>query len=220
MADPTTNYGWDLPNVGGDIGSWGTIANTVFQNIDTKIYAMDAGSDKRMVQANPTGTGVLYITGAAAGLRVDDRSDPGVGNAFESFASVDKWRVFAHGTSKDIIAIHENGRAELTTATMGVSIQTVTGAINLDLSVANVFYLTTSGNITISFTNVPSGTLAVSVIVRIFANGSHTVTWPAAVKWPGGTDPVQTVNSRDLYALISADNGTTWEGVRVGRDLS
>lgn len=29
-TDPTVNYGWNIPDVGGDIGSWGGILNTVF----------------------------------------------------------------------------------------------------------------------------------------------------------------------------------------------
>jgi hypothetical protein len=37
VPDPTTNYAWDIPNVGGDGGSWGTVANVVFNAIDTQV---------------------------------------------------------------------------------------------------------------------------------------------------------------------------------------
>lgn len=29
VADPSTNYGWDLPTIGGDIGAWGGILNKI-----------------------------------------------------------------------------------------------------------------------------------------------------------------------------------------------
>ena len=34
VQDPTANYGWLLPDVGGDIGSWGGILNSVFGEDD------------------------------------------------------------------------------------------------------------------------------------------------------------------------------------------
>lgn len=34
MPDPTTNYGWNVPAVGGDNNAWGTLLNAVFDDID------------------------------------------------------------------------------------------------------------------------------------------------------------------------------------------
>jgi len=41
VPDPTTNYGWDVPAVGGDTGAWGTILNLVFDAIDTDLKTVD-----------------------------------------------------------------------------------------------------------------------------------------------------------------------------------
>lgn len=35
VQDPTTNYKWALPDIGGNIGSWGTLLNLVFGNEGT-----------------------------------------------------------------------------------------------------------------------------------------------------------------------------------------
>jgi len=35
VQDPTTNYKWALPDIGGNIGSWGTLLNLIFGNIGT-----------------------------------------------------------------------------------------------------------------------------------------------------------------------------------------
>lgn len=40
MPDPTTNFGWDVPTVGGDSGAWGTILNTLFNDIDTDLKSV------------------------------------------------------------------------------------------------------------------------------------------------------------------------------------
>jgi len=44
IANPTTNYAWTLPTVGGSADAWGTILNTMFGDtvtgIDAVIYAL------------------------------------------------------------------------------------------------------------------------------------------------------------------------------------
>lgn len=48
--------------------------------------------------------------------------------------------------------------------------------------------LTLTGNATLSFTD-PAGPTSVVLKIVQDATGSRTVTWPASVKWPGGTAP-------------------------------
>jgi hypothetical protein len=40
---------------------------------------------------------------------------------------------------------------------------------------------------------------------------TRTITWPASVVWPGGTQPTWTVG-RHLITLTSLNTGTTWSG--------
>lgn len=70
-----------------------------------------------------------------------------------------------------------------------------------------------STNTTISFGTNPPGPC--NVVLRIQQNGSstYTVSWPAAVQWPGGTDPTMTATTSvtDIYSFYF--DGTTYYGV-------
>lgn len=45
MPDPTTNFGWDVPTVGGSNNAWGTILNTAFDAVDADLKAVKTASD-------------------------------------------------------------------------------------------------------------------------------------------------------------------------------
>jgi hypothetical protein len=95
----------------------------------------------------------------------------------------------------------------------------VSGALSLDCSAGNFFHLTTTGNITsVSLSNVPTGFFA--FMVEITAGGSHSVTWGAAWKWPGGSAAAQTASGKDLYVAYTYDGGTTINISRAMEDLS
>lgn len=100
----------------------------------------------------------------------------------------------------------------------------VTGATSLDLSAANLFQHTLTGNVTFSFTNPsssPAGNSFVLVIVQD-ATGGRTVTWPASVLWDSGTAPTisSSANAVDLFTFISPDGGTTWYGLTGAQALA
>jgi len=87
----------------------------------------------------------------------------------------------------------------------------VSGTINLNLG--NIVYLTHDANVTISFSNVSTATNV--TIIRTISN--NTITWPAAVKWTGGSAPTlsgDSANTRfaagQVFNLTTADGGTTW----------
>lgn len=110
------------------------------------------------------------------------------------------------------------GRVDLHSGTMKlVAKGTISGAQSLDLATANYFTMTINGATTLSITNVPSGTWATGLILRIVNGGSATITWPASFKWPGGTAPVLTSSGTDMLALVTDDSGTTWR--QVGKTL-
>lgn len=51
--------------------------------------------------------------------------------------------------------------------------------------------------------------------------GEATFTYPASVKWPGGTPPAAPADGEvDILTFNTKDGGTTWYGIRVGDDLS
>lgn len=88
----------------------------------------------------------------------------------------------------------------------------ITSTQDLDLDVAMAFTATVIGIVTIAFTNVPSAdSFMQGVVIKLTNGGAFAVTWPAAVKWAGGTAPTLTADGIDLIAMVSFDDGTTWQ---------
>jgi hypothetical protein len=94
--------------------------------------------------------------------------------------------------------------------------------MSIDLSYA-VVELTMSSNITtLSFSNnKASGTVNVWYIVTYGDGTARSITWPAAVKWPGGVSPAITSASakRDIYQFISYDGLTNIYATVVAQNL-
>ena len=88
----------------------------------------------------------------------------------------------------------------------------------LDLSTGTYFSFTPSGATTVSFTNAPASGKAVGFAVEINGDGS-AITWPSSVKWSGGVAPVASA-SKELYALVTTDGGTTYYGRKAAEELA
>lgn len=74
-----------------------------------------------------------------------------------------------------------------------------------------------------TFLNIPAaGRLYnLTLFVTQDATGSRTITWPASVKWSGGTIPTLTTaaNKIDVIVLTTYDNGATWLGFVGGQNF-
>ncbi|MFC1729750.1 hypothetical protein ACFL6I_05380 [candidate division KSB1 bacterium] len=84
--------------------------------------------------------------------------------------------------------------------------------------------ITLTGNCTFTFSNPPtSGTGGtITLILKQDGTGSRTATWPASVKWAGGTAPTLTTTlttGMDVLSFITTDGGTTWLGFAAGSDM-
>ncbi len=98
------------------------------------------------------------------------------------------------------------------------SVSSSSGTLVLDLSTGNSFVVVLDENVsTLTLSNPPAsgkfGQFTLKVI-QDGAGGAHTVAWPAAVKFPGGTDPVITTSNDavDVITCFTIDGGTTWYG--------
>lgn len=91
-----------------------------------------------------------------------------------------------------------------------------------DLAAGTVFQLTLTNDCDLSFTNVPTGGFGITIELIQDGTGGHTVTWPLAVTWAGGTAPTLTTAAAavDVIALYTPDGGTTWRGFAAGLDFS
>ncbi len=89
----------------------------------------------------------------------------------------------------------------------------------IDLTQGNYQNKTISGATSLTFAN-PSPSGSACRLTLELTNASSLVTWPAAVKWPGGSAPTLTGTGTDVLQFITRDAGTTWNGVLVMGDLS
>lgn len=95
----------------------------------------------------------------------------------------------------------------------------VLGVATVDLSSGNYFTYTVSGSTVFGVTNVPASGTAVSFILDVTNGGSSSITWWSNVKWSGGTAPTLTASGRDILGFYTYDNGTTWNGLVLGKDM-
>lgn len=96
------------------------------------------------------------------------------------------------------------------------------GTKNLDISAATVFSASSSmaGNaITFTFDNPPASGRAATITLILNAASTATLTWPASVDWPGGTEPSWSTGI-DVVSFVSVDGGSTWLGFLGGLDFS
>lgn len=95
------------------------------------------------------------------------------------------------------------------------------GALTLDLESSNVFTVALNAAITtLTISNPPASGRAGSFTLILTADGTaRSVTWPAAVKWPGGTAPTLTSASgkRDVLTFLTVDGGATWLAAVAGQ---
>jgi hypothetical protein len=91
------------------------------------------------------------------------------------------------------------------------------GTQDIDLTLGNVVTATvdTSAN-TFTFSNPTATGKNCGFILYLTNGGSQTVTWPAAVDFPGGTAPTLTEAGVDILVFNTTDAGTTWYGNLVG----
>lgn len=64
--DPTTNYSWNLPDVGGDSGTWGTLLNAILGDdvtgVDAVLSAVSTVADAALARTGGTMTGQINAT--------------------------------------------------------------------------------------------------------------------------------------------------------------
>ena len=112
-----------------------------------------------------------------------------------SYFTVDDSGNFGFGNSSPTTRIDVSGAmySRLVTAT--------SSAVNWDSG--NVQEMTLTSSPTLTFTGAQAGGKYDLILVQD-GTGSRTVTWPASVKWPGGTKPVltSTANATDTVSFI------------------
>jgi hypothetical protein len=101
------------------------------------------------------------------------------------------------------------------TANANNAVVASTGVMNL--AAAQMFTHTSTAATTWSFTNVPAAR-GTTVVLTLTNGGAFAQTWPASVKWPGGTAPNLTAAGIDVLVFVTVDGGTTWRGNIFAKD--
>ena len=116
----------------------------------------------------------------------------------------------------DVTAGGINVVAGITTVGGGASVTgaykgniSILSGTTIDCSLGNYFTKTITGATTFAFSNVPTGCVY-AITVEITCNGSNSIAWPAAVKWPAETPPTLSDGKTQLFTLITDDGGTRW----------
>lgn len=78
--------------------------------------------------------------------------------------------------------------------------------------------LTLTANCTLTFPAAAPGKSFTLVLVQD-STGSRTVTWPATVKWPGGTAPTLSTGAGKVDYLSFVCSATAWDGFVSGLDV-
>ncbi len=92
-------------------------------------------------------------------------------------------------------------------------------AYTIDLANGSVQILTLTGNCTFTFPTATAGRSFI-LLLKQDGTGSRTVTWPAAVKWPGGTAPTITSTASKADKYIFTADGTNWYGSNAGQNYT
>lgn len=91
-------------------------------------------------------------------------------------------------------------------------------AYTIDLANGSLHLLTLTGNCTYTFPTVASGK-SFTLLQFQDGTGSRTVTWPASVKWPGGTAPTITATASKMDKFVFTANGSYWYGSVAGQNF-
>lgn len=115
-------------------------------------------------------------------------------------------------------------RAKLRDYSESVSSPTISsGTLTLNLETSNIFTVSLNAAITaITISNPPASGSGGSFTLIFTADGTaRAVTWPAAIKWAGGTAPTLTSTSGkvDSFAFFTSDGGTNWQGYVGGQNF-
>ena len=125
----------------------------------------------------------------------------------------------AAGTAGQVLT--SNGASAPTWGSAGtVTSASVASANGFAGSVATA--TTTPAITSITFSNIPTTGTAYGLTLAFTADGTaRAVTWPAAVKWSGGTAPTLTsTNAKvDIFVLTTWDGGTTWYAMTGGQNF-
>ncbi len=100
-----------------------------------------------------------------------------------------------------------------------VALGALSGAAAIDTQAADHYTGSISAATTFSFTNPPAAGDSAAFVLELTNAGAAAITWPASVKWEGGTAPSGLPAAGvTLLVFVTRDAGTTWHGAVISKD--
>lgn len=146
MAD-TTNYGWTKPTVGGNEDQWGTITNTIFDEIDTLLGGTSAAEFAILDGITATTSELNFVDGVTSAIQTQiDAKAPIADPTFTGTATMPDATITT---------------AAITTVDFGDwTITEASGVLKFATGGVNKMSLDASGNLTVVGNVNTSGTIA------------------------------------------------------------
>ncbi|CAB4136480.1 hypothetical protein UFOVP312_1, partial [uncultured Caudovirales phage] len=185
-----------IPNGTATTSTWRAYNAADADNASVAILGAFGATDVR-VSSDRTGTGTFlpmtFFTGGSERARLDTSGNFGIG------VSSPVARFDLGGDYKEGVVTANTGTA--------YTINTATGTLQI---------LTLTGNCTFTFPALVAGE-SFTLLLRQDGTGGRTVTWPAAVRWPGGTAPTITATANQTDKYVFTSDGTRWYGSNAGQ---
>lgn len=206
-------------------GSNTPTAGSVGVGNGTELAFTAAGTSGQVLTSNgssaPSFSAVTVAVGSVAGLGANVATFL----ATPSSANLASCLTDETGTGANVFATSPT----MTTATITSLNETKTapaissGTLTLNCALGNVFHVSLNAAITtLTISNIPTTGNAFGISLAFTCDGTaRAVTWPAAVKWSGGTAPTLTsTNAKvDIFVLTTWDGGTNWFAMVGGQNF-
>lgn len=156
MAD-TTNYGWTKPTVGGNEDQWGTITNTIFDEIDTLLGGTSAAEFAILDGITATTSELNFVDGVTSAIQTQiDAKAPIADPTFTGTATMPNAAITTAAITTATITT-----VGATTVDFGDwTITEASGVLKFATGGVNKMSLDASGNLTVVGNVNTSGTIA------------------------------------------------------------
>ena len=207
----------------GDIGAQaaitGAASSVVTTNLSANMALVAGATGKIEAHATVSATELGYLDGVSSAVQTQLNGKQAAHSNLTDFSGKTAPSGAVVGTTdtqtlsaKTITGLKETQTAPAISA----------GTLTLDCAAGNVFAIALNANITtLAFSTVPASGTAYGCTLEFTADGTQrTITWGAAVKWPGGTAPTMTATNGkvDRVVLTTRDGGTTWYAASAGQN--
>ena len=193
---------------GANLSGISGLSNTASINTTGIVTAASFSSSGSVTAASGSFTGNVSVGGTLTYEDVTNQDVIGL-STFRAGIDVNAGGVNIDAGGVNVVAgISTIGAGASVTGAYKSNISAVSGT-TIDCSQGNYFTKTITGATTFAFSNVPTG-CAYIMTVEITCNGSNSIAWPAAVKFPADTAPTLTDGKTQLFTLITDDGGTRW----------